>query len=49
MGFIPRRYNNVAENELTKALVLNGTSAEFLSFKLPKRYGDVQDYDVYEN
>ena len=37
------------ENEITRAIKLNGKTAEFVSFKLPKRYGNMGDLEVFQN
>jgi hypothetical protein len=49
LGFLPMRCNNPQENEITRSFILYGKSAEFISFKLPKRYGMVDELEVYEN
>jgi len=49
MAFLPRRCNSEQENEITRSLILYGKSAEFVSFKLPKRYGAMDELQVYEN
>lgn len=42
MSFIPRRCIDSNEGELVRALRFNGKQAEFISFKMPKRFGQVQ-------
>ena len=49
MAFLPHRCNDDQQNEITRALILYGKSAEFVSFKLPKRYGNMEELQIYEN
>ena len=41
MSFIPRRCIDKDDGELVRALRFNGKQAEFISFKMPKRFGQV--------
>ena len=42
MGFIPSKELNRSENELARALRHTGREAQFVSFKIPRRFGPMQ-------
>ena len=46
MAFLPHRCMD--DSEITRSLIMYGKSAEFVSFKLPKRYGAIE-LPVFEN
>ena len=48
MSFVPRRCIDSQSGELVRALRFNGKQAEFITFKLPKRFGVVPMTAVVE-
>jgi hypothetical protein len=45
MEFLPKRSMNVCENELARALKHKGESIDCISFKMPRRFGQLQPFD----
>jgi hypothetical protein len=48
MSFVPRRCIDQPDGELVRALRFNGKQAEFISFKMPKRFGAVPTNTVVD-
>ena len=44
MGFLPASSLNSSDNELARVIRHNGDTAEFHSFKLPKRFGMINEF-----
>ena len=49
VSFVPPRCMEAGEGELVRALRFNGKQAEFISFKMPKRFGQIQLSRTLEN
>jgi hypothetical protein len=48
MSFVPRRHLNIADNEVARALRHTGRTAEYVSFSLPRRFGNLSQPPVAE-